>query len=66
MASESDIFQAAIQAGILPIFGKLVDHPKQIMRKEVIWSLANITADSPEMVQECVNNGIVKSLILHM
>lgn len=36
------------------------------MRKEVIWSLSNVTADTPEMVRECVNCGLIKSLILHM
>lgn len=36
------------------------------MRKEVAWSLANVTAESAEMVQACLSAGIITSLILHL
>ena len=36
------------------------------MRKEVAWSIANITAESAETVQACLTTGLIKSLILHM
>lgn len=55
--------QAVIQAGILQVYARLIDHPKQIMRKEIAWSLANVTAESAEMVQECLKVGIIQSLI---
>lgn len=49
----------AIQAGVLPIFKKMIDHNKALMRKEIVWSLSNVMADSPEMVAECLSNGLI-------
>jgi len=53
-ASKPDLPQVAIDAGILQAFGRLIDHPKQVMRKEVVWSLANVTADSADRVKACL------------
>lgn len=67
LASEnSNYMQLAVQAGVLGIYQRLLNHPKQLVRKEIAWSLANITADSAEMVQACLTNGIIEGLIQHM
>jgi hypothetical protein len=65
-ASQSYLSQVAFDAGILEVLGRLINHHKQIVRKEVVWSLANVMADSSERVESCLSNGIVQSLILHM
>ena len=65
-SNDLDIAQVAVNAGVLGLFACLIDHPKQIMRKECAWSLANVTAESPERVQACLDGGIIESLILHM
>ena len=56
----------AINAGIVELFSKMIDHQKPVMRKEVAWSLANVLAESAERVQQCLDAGIVQSLILHL
>ena len=56
----------AIDAGVLELFARLIDHPKQALRKELIWCVANVTAESTERVQACLDVGLVRSMILHM
>jgi hypothetical protein len=36
--------QACIDSGILVPLLKLLEHPKKPVRKEVVWSISNITA----------------------
>ena len=56
----------AIANGVLDHLAQLIDHQKQIIRKETAWLLANITADSAEQVELCLQAGLIKSLILHL
>lgn len=39
--------QVAIDAGVIPVFCRLIQHPKKAVRKEVCWSVSNITAGNP-------------------
>jgi hypothetical protein len=34
----------AIDSGILEVLNRLIAHPKKAVRKEVCWSISNITA----------------------
>ena len=49
-SQDREVSGVVINAGILELYSRLIDHPKQVMRKEVAWSLANVTAESSEMV----------------
>ena len=60
---EAAITSVPINAGVLPLLNECMAHPKQILRKETAWALANVTAESPERVQQCIDVGIIQSLI---
>ena len=47
---DRDVSGVVINAGILELYSRMIDHNKQVMRKEVAWCLANVTAESSEMV----------------
>ena len=36
--------QMAIDAGALDVMGRLIGHTKKAVRKEVCWSISNVTA----------------------
>lgn len=38
-------------------------HKKKTVRKEVCWSLSNITAGTPDQIQLCLDLGIIDKLI---
>ena len=57
---------AILNANLLQLFIELIDFEKAVIRKEVIWSLSNILARSPERIQLCLDNGLVLKLINKM
>jgi len=53
----------AIKAGALEALNELIFSKKKTVRKEVCWSLSNITAGSSEQIQQCLDMGIIDKLI---
>lgn len=53
----------AINAGVLETLNEIIYHKKKTVRKEVCWSLSNITAGSAAQIQMCLNLGIIDKLI---
>ena len=47
LTGTDDETQQAIDAGALESFNRLIGHPKKAVRKEVCWSVSNITAGNP-------------------
>ena len=62
-SQNNDLSQCVVNAGILSKFLELIDHDKPVIRKEVVWSLSNIVARSPEHVQYCLELGLIEKLI---
>merc|ERR1711879_246193 len=59
--------QVAISCGCLPALKHMLDHhPKKSIKREVCWTLSNITAGSQQQIQAVLNASIIDSLILHM
>ena len=44
MAGPDDQAQLALDAGVLTVMNDLLTHQKKAIRKEVAWSVSNITA----------------------
>ena len=44
LTGSDELAQRAIEAGVLEEFSKLLDHPKRAVRKEICWSISNVTA----------------------
>ena len=64
LSSYNDTLSSAIvDSGLLQQFVQLIDYEKPVVRKEVIWSLSNILARSPERIQMCIDLGLVEKLI---
>ena len=55
--------QMAIDAGVLTNLNELIYSKKKTIRKEVCWTLSNITAGSVEQIQNCLDLGIIDKLI---
>ena len=55
--------QMAINAGVLINLNQLIFSKKKTIRKEVCWTLSNITAGSVEQIQQCLDMGLVDKLI---
>ena len=67
LSSYNDSLSSAIvDFGLLQQFVELIDFEKPVIRKEVIWSLSNILARSPERIQLCIDLGLVEKLIVKM
>jgi len=60
--------QAAITAGCLPALKSMLDkaESKKSIKREVCWTLSNITAGTTYQIQSVIDAGIVESLIWHM
>ena len=52
-----------VNAGVLDALNQIVYHHKKTVRKEVCWSLSNITAGNPIQIQSCLDIGIIDKLI---
>ena len=65
-SDQAEIARPAIDAGVIPLLAALLDHQKQILRKESAWTLANILAESAENVNMCLMQGIIDNLIHHL
>lgn len=52
-----------INAGLFPVTQKLINHAKKQVRKEVCWSLSNVTAGSKDLIQQVINAGLIDELI---
>lgn len=46
LTARDEYAQAAIDVGVLDAFTQLLDHPKKAIRKEICWSISNVTAGS--------------------
>ena len=44
LTGSDDQAQLALDAGALTVMNDLLSHPKKAIRKEVAWSISNITA----------------------
>lgn len=42
---------------------RLIEHPKKPVRKEVVWSISNITAGSLKQIELTVQSGLFDKLI---
>jgi len=59
--------QAAIEAGALPALKRLLDgNTKKSIKREVCWTLSNITAGTTVQIQAVIMSGLVESLVYHM
>merc|ERR1712137_301249 len=59
--------QVAISCGCLPALKHMLDtHPKKSIKREVCWTLSNITAGSQQQIQGVIQASIIDSLIIHM
>lgn len=59
--------QVAISCGALPALKHMLDnHPKKSIKREVCWTLSNITAGSQNQIQAVLDASIIDSLIMHM
>ena len=54
VCSEEELANKVYEAGVLDVFLKVISHPKQLVRKDVVWSLSNVTAESAERVAQCI------------
>jgi hypothetical protein len=45
---------------------KLIEHPKKPVRKEVVWSISNITAGSSNQIGLCIQSGLFDKLVFLM
>ena len=53
----------AIDAGTLQALNRLIMHPKKAVRKEVCWSISNITAGNTYQIQLAIDSGLIDKLI---
>ena len=66
LTARDEYAQAAIDCGVLEAFTQLLDHPKKAIKKEICWSISNVTAGSPEQIQKCLDIGLIDKVIMVM
>ena len=59
-----ELMRMIISCGVLPCLTKLFEHPKKGIRKEVMWSLSNITAGTSMEIQQVIDAEIFPKLFL--
>ena len=47
LTGSDEVAQVAIDEGVLVIFNKMINSPKNCIRKEICWSISNVTAGNP-------------------
>jgi len=55
--------QTVISCGLLTVLPTLFNHPKKSIRKEVMWTISNITAGNRSQIQEVIDAQIFPQLI---
>ena len=55
--------QLLISYGVLTQFATLLHHPKNTIRKEVVWSISNITAGNKEQIQAVIDANLFPKLM---
>ena len=56
--------QTVMDAGVLPVLYKLMDHQKKGIRKEACWAISNITAGTPSQIETVLSHtNIMKKII---
>jgi len=63
LTKNSDQTHMVVSCGVLPCLTKLFEHPSKRIRKEVMWSVSNITAGSIKLIQEVIDAEIFPKLI---
>ena len=60
--------QTAIECGALPVLKQMLDNPnlKKAVKKEVCWTISNITAGQHNQIELVVQSQIFDSLIYHI
>jgi len=48
LTARDEYAQVAINCNVLEAFTQLLDHPKKAIRKEICWSISNVTAGNPQ------------------
>jgi len=48
---------------VLEAFTQLLDHPKKAIRKEICWSISNVTAGTSDQIQKCLDIGLIDKVI---
>lgn len=66
LTAKDEYAMAAINHGVLESFTQLLDHPKKAIRKEICWSISNVTAGSTEQIQKCIDIGLIDKIIAMM
>lgn len=55
--------QVLLDAGVLDSLNRLLTHHKKTVRKEVCWSVSNITAGNSNQIQCCLDTGLIDKII---
>jgi hypothetical protein len=48
LTASDHLTQKVLDQGVLETFTTLLDHPKRVIKKEICWTISNITAGLPE------------------
>ena len=64
MTGNDNETQLALDSGVLEALVKLINHPKKAVRKEVCWSVSNITAGNHEQISQVLDCGLIDKLIV--
>merc|ERR1712212_1046127 len=54
---------AVLAAQAVPVFAKLLQHPKMNIVKEAAWTISNITAGNSTQIQVVMDAGVLQPLI---
>lgn len=63
MTGDDNQTQYAIDCGALHALNNIIYHKKKTVRKEVCWTLSNITAGCEEQIQACIDLGVIEKLL---
>ena len=48
---------------MLEAFVQLLDHTKKAVKKEICWSISNVTAGNSQQIQKCIDIGLMDKII---